>query len=181
MTREHKSVYTLGAEDGLVMGPLMALTVFLIGASTYFSWLYIPALIAILAVPVFAYYLLAKGYVSGPNNQTFTFIWLRGICMFFFGGLIMAVVAFILLRWSVPGFVNHQIDMIISVYGSMDSPAAASMVDSFKRIKEAHILPSALDIALELLYLSVFSGSILSLCYAFFIRRRKPMPPSYNG
>lgn len=167
MSEEQKTVYTRGADDGLVMGPLMALTVVLLGASTYVAWLAVPALFCAIGVPVLAYFRLAKGF------RVFSAIWLHGICMFFFGGLVMAVVAFVAMRWVVPGFIVHQVNMIIDIYGSIDDPQAKMMVDTFEKLKSTGTLPNALDMTLELLYAAVFSGSLLSMIYALIIRRRK--------
>lgn len=171
----------LGAEDGLFMGPLMAITVIFIGASTYYTWASIPGLIGVLAVPVLAYFRLALGYRANPHGMSITSLWLQGICMFFFGGLIMSAIAFSLMRWAVPGFINHQIDTIIEVYGSMNNPSAAEMAQTFGKLKSAGMLPSPLDVALELLYISVFTGSLLSFIFSFIIRRRTPTPPVYRS
>lgn len=179
MTDKPKSVYTLGAEDGLYMGPLMAATVIFIGASTYAPWLAIPGLLCAFAVPVLAYLRLARSYRSTPLPVSFSTLWLQGIAMFFFGGLVMAVVAFVTMRWIAPGFINHQVEMIINVYSSMDDPQALNMAHTFQKIKDAGALPKPLDIALQLLYLAVFSGSILSICFAMLLKRRRPVPPTF--
>ena len=181
MSENNKSVYALGAEDGLLMGPLMAATIVCIGASTYVAWLSVPGLIGALAVPVLAYYRLMISHRDNPRSMTFTPLWLQGICMFFFGGLVMSAVAFVLMRWAVPGFIMHQIDKIIEVYSALNDPSAASMVSMFEKIKTSGMLPTPLDVALELLYMSVFTGSIISLIYALIIRRRRSAaPPPYR-
>lgn len=162
------------------MGPLMALSAVLVGASTYVAWVSIPGLLAMLAVPVLAYMRLARSYRNDRAAMTFTALWLQGICMFFFGALIMAAVAFVMMRWAVPGFVVHQIDVIISVYGAINDPAAASMVSTFEKLKSSGALPSPLDVALELLYMAVFSGSIVSVIFALIIRNRRPSPPRFR-
>lgn len=181
MSENSKSVYTLGAEDGLIMGPLMAVTAVLTGASTYVAWVSILGILGMIAVPVLAYYRLAASHRNNPRTMTFTALWLQGIVMFFCGGLIMSAVSFVMMRWAVPGFIVHQIDVIISAYGAIDDPSAATMVDTFKKLKSSGALPSPLDVTLELLYISVFSGSILSVIYALIIRHRRPTPPPYKS
>lgn len=172
MNENPKSVYLLGAEDGVVMGPLMTLAMVLSGASAYLPWLAIPGLLCIFAVPVAAYMRLAISHRNAPHAMTFSALWLQGICMFFFGGLVMAAVVFVLLRWGAPDFVLRQFDAAIKIYSSMDNATAAEMADVFRKAKEAGLVPSALDVALQLLFFAVFSGSILSIIYALIIRRK---------
>lgn len=179
MSEENKSVYMLGAEDGLLMGPLMTAAIVLCGMSTYYAWVSIPALVCLFAVPVLAYFRLAYGYRKGGCRMSFSGLWLRGICMFFFGSLILAAVVFVLLRWFDPGFVIHQIDKSIEIYNSMGNK---EMADTLAVVKKSEMLPTALDMSLMLIYIAVFSGSILSLIYAAIIRRsnRNIVPPPYN-
>lgn len=168
MSDQRKSVYTLGAEDGLILGPVMAAAIVLCGASLYIAWTSLPAIAAFIAVPVIAYIRLARAQRVQPS--TFSGIWLQGICMFFFGGLIASVVAFASLRWWAPGFLGQMLDSAIAVYGQINNADVARMVDTLNKIKEMHALPSPLDVALELLYFAVFTGSILSMVYALIIR-----------
>lgn len=183
MSEEKKSVYAIGAEDGLYMGPLMSLTVILIGASTYTPWLFLPAVICILMVPVLAYVRLYKSYKETSAAPSFSTIWLQGICMFFFGGLMMSVVIYVFLSWIVPDFMSHQIDLVINLYSSIKDPQATQMVKTFEMIKDDGLIPTALDTALEMLYFVVFSGSILSLIYSGIIRarRKRTTPPPYTN
>lgn len=181
MSEKMKSVYTLGAEDGLVIGPLMAATVVLIGASTYVPWLALVGWVFIVAVPVVAYIRLASTRKVNPAMVRFSPLWLRGICMFFFGGLIMAIVSIVMMRWVVPDFMKHLFDNLIEVYGKIDDPAAAQVLTVLRKVEETNSLPTPLDVALEMLYFAVFSGSILSMIYAVIIKRRSPVPPRFNG
>ena len=183
MNENQKSVYTLGAEDGLLLGPVMALTAVLFGASTYFGFLFIPALISAFAVPVITYFRLALSFRKGHTASSFSAIWLHGICMYFFGGLIMSVVVYVALRWLDPGFIAHQIDIVVNAYSGINDPQAQTLVNTFEKLKESGSLPTALDTTLELLYFAVFTGSILSLIYSAVIRRRnkRPVPPPFEG
>lgn len=186
MSENIKSVYTAGAEDGLIMGPLMALCMIAFGASTYYAACFIPAVLLAIAVPVFAYLLLARTYRRQPMVSTFSALWLQGICMFFFGSLIMALVVYAVIRFGVPGFMEDQVNNFIAVYGDMDDPQAKQLVAMMKQISEQGMLPTPIQIALELVYGAVFSGSLLSMIYSLVIRSRGrrerfPGPPPFGG
>lgn len=185
MNESPLSVYRLGAEDGLVMGPLLALTVVLMGASTYVPMLFFLTLAAMVAVPITAYILLARAYKRRPVQSTFSALWLQGICMFFFGSLIMALAAYIGMRWVCPGFVTDQINTIVAVYGSLDNPDAQTIATTLQKAADTHSLPTPIEISLELIYLAVFSGSLLSMVLALVVRSRGnrgnfPTPPPFN-
>lgn len=169
MNEDKKSVYVLGAEDGLILGPIMSAAMVLFGAMSYVPIYVIPALLAFLVVPIVAYLRLGRTYRR--QGGTFSALWLQGICMFFFGGLIMSVVIYAALTWWVPGFMMHQINSVIEIYGTLDNPSADQIVDTLEKAKSAGLLPTALDVALQMLYIAVFTGSILSMFYAFLIRK----------
>lgn len=185
MSETPRSVYRLGAEDGLLMAPMLTLVALLFGASTYYVWLGLPALVAAIGVPALAYWLLARTYARQPELSTFSALWLQGICTFFFGGIIMAVVVYAAMRFVCPTFIYDQVSAVIAAYSSIDDPAAANLVRVLERAMEEHQLPSAMDVTLELVYFIVFSGSILSMFFSLIIRQRGrkkrfPEPPQFK-
>ncbi len=180
MNESPQSVYRLGAEDGLIMGPLMAVTVLLMGATAYIPGLFFLAIAAMIAVPLVAFLLLARAHMS-----TFSALWLQGICMFFFGSLIMAVAAYAGMRWLCPTFISDQIDAVVSVYGSVDNADARAIAATLQKAAEARSLPTPIEVSLEMIYMAVFSGSLLSMVLALIVRARRPRrdtptPPPFN-
>jgi len=102
MNESPQSVYRLGAEDGLIMGPLMAVTVLLMGATAYIPGLFFLAIAATL-----------------------------------------------------------------------------------QKAAEARSLPTPIEVSLEMIYMAVFSGSLLSMVLALIVRARRPRrdtptPPPFN-
>lgn len=185
MNESPQSVYRLGAEDGLIMGPLMAVTVLLMGATAYIPGLFFLATAAMIAVPSVAFLLLARAHRARPNMSTFSALWLQGICMFFFGSLIMAVAAYAGMRWLCPTFISDQIDAVVSVYGSVDNADARAIAATLQKAAEARSLPTPIEVSLEMIYMAVFSGSLLSMVLALIVRARRPRrdtptPPPFN-
>ena len=170
------SVYRRGADDGLYLGPLMALAVVLTGATAYVAWLALPAIAALVAVPALVYVRLRRSYLADPMRGTLSALWLEGICAFFLGGLVMALVAYAGMRWVCPTFIPDQFRMVIEVYSSAPGEGAREMAATLQRAVDARMLPTPVEMALELLYVAVFSGSLLSVVLAAVIRRR-PVPP----
>jgi len=167
-----RSVYVRGAEDGLVLGPVMAAGVLLTGIAAYVPQMSLVALMALASVPVLTYILLRRGYAADSGRSTLSALWLQGICTFFFGGLLMAAVAYAAMRWLRPGFIVEQVRTVADLYADAPDAGAREMAAALKQAIDARILPSPIEVALELLYAAVFSGSILSVALAAVIRRR---------
>lgn len=175
MTPGYESVYVVGARGGLALGPAMSLAMVLLGASAYSSMWALPALACCLAVPVLAYFVVARAYKANPAYG-FSALWLTGICSFFFGAVIMGAVVVAALKWWQPGFMQHIVTQLIEVYSRVPDPNATTMVDTLRKMSEAGALPGPIDCALELIYGAVFSGSLLSMIYAAVVRRTARRP-----
>lgn len=173
-----RSVYKRGAEDGLVLGPLLVAVVVLTGATTYRPWLFLPTLLLMAAVPVFVYRFLRRSHAEQPLAGV-SALWLEGICAFFFGGLIMSLAAYLCMRWFFPTFIADQFLTVIDVYSRLDSPDARDVAATLQKAVDARALPTPIEMALELLYLAVLSGSLLSGLMALIIKRgRRKSPPT---
>lgn len=185
MSETYKSVYRLGAEDGLLLAPLLIAVSLCMGASIYWPMLFLPTLILMLGVPVVTYITQKRTFTHQRELSTLSALWLQGICMFFFGSLIMGVAVYASLRWIWPGFINDQVNAVIQIYGSFNDPDIATLVKGLERARDTHALPTPIDITLELMYMVVFTGSLLSLVSALIVRAigkhsSGPQPPQYN-
>lgn len=93
----------------------------------------------------------------------------------------MAALCYAAMRWVWPGFIIDQVQTVIDVYGSVDDAEAQNVARTLQRLMDSHSLPSAIDIALELLYVAVFTGSLLSMLLALIIRKtRRIGPPKFK-
>lgn len=185
MSDTYKSVYRQGAEDGLLLAPLLIAASLCMGASIYRPVFILPTLIFMLAVPVVTYISQLKSYLRQPELSTLSALWLQGICMFFFASLIMGLAVYAAMRWLWPGFINDQVDAVIAVYSSSTNPDIQSLLKGIQRARDTHSLPTSIDITLELMYMVVFTGSLLSLISALIVRvvgrnKRFHKPPKYN-
>lgn len=177
-----RSVYRRGAEDGLIMGPLMALVVILMGACGRVPVLGIPALVGICLVPIVAYVMLSRGYREDNCQSTFSALCMQGISTFFFGGLLMAVVIYVSLRWVWPTYIADQMRFLSEILAQQPGPEAKQLTDMVDKLIATGNVPTPIEVALEQLYIVVFTGSLLSLFLSLVIRsRRQPTPPKYDN
>lgn len=178
---KQSSVYRRGAENGLIMGPLMGLALILMGASSYIPLIAIPAMVAFIAVPTLLYILLRRSYELDNGRSSFSALWLQGICAFFFGGLLMGVIIFVSLRWLWPGYVTDQINTLVEILEQSPDPNAQLWIKTIDTMRDSGNMPTPIQIVLELIYLVVFTGSLLSMLLSMVVRaRRRPTPPPFN-
>lgn len=170
-TEQHTTnVYRRGARDGAWMGLILcgifaswALSLRVAAASLAFPVLCI-------AVPVLAYVQLRRGYRADLGTSTFSALWMHGICVFFFGTLLMAGLALVWLRWWEPGLIHSSLLSAADVYATLGTPEASRMADDVRAIVDKGMVPRPIDVALALLWAGVFTGSVLSMIYAGIIR-----------
>lgn len=170
MNQTTESVYVIGARGGLVLGPVMVLAVFMIGAAVYAPFWGLPSLVACVAVPVIAYFIIGSAFRRNPS-YSFSALWLTGICSFFFGALIMGAAVAAALRWWQPDFMHYMVNQVVDIYSNIPDPDARTLAETLRKLSDANALPTPVDCALELIYAAVFSGSLLSMVYAAIVRR----------
>lgn len=170
MKENKRSVYRRGAEDGLKLGPVLMLTVTLVGATPFVPWLTMPALASIVAVPVMAYILLKRGAAEDGEDSTFSATWLHGTTMFFFSGLLLALYVFIALRWWQPDYYERVFDMTIEILQNQPGAQANEMVEQMQQMKENGEMPTPFDTSIEMLYFATVSGAMLSTVLALIVK-----------
>lgn len=170
--------YRRGADDGFLLGAYFVLLFFALAFSMQVSVLGMLAMGMILAVPAIVYLMLARSFRAQGGLATFSSLWMQGIVSFFGGSLILAVVMMIYLRWIDPSFMVDRLSEAIQVYRDIDQPRATEVADTLQLVIDQNIVPSATDVALEIIWAGVFTGSLLSMLIALLVRARRPKSDS---
>lgn len=166
-----RSVYSVGASDGLWTGLAMGACVLCMVLSTKIMWLSTIGLALFVATPYLAWRLLRRGWVNGWVPPTFSAVWLHGICMFLFGGLIMALIMYVSIRFVVPGWIELQTRVAIERLEA--DPTTLSQARILNNILETGQLPSAIYTAVSSIWLVAFTGSLWSMVFAFILARTR--------
>ena len=178
-----RSVYRRGADDGLLMGIFLSV-LFIAAVNSIYSGIATVASIAMaIVVPFLTFFFLRRNFRSDNCLTSFSSLWLHGICIFFFGSLLMALTSYIYLRFVNPGYITTVIDMAKEVYAAVDTPDARQMVDMMQKLQDSHMLPTGGQVAIEIIWAGVFSGSLLSMVVSAIVRavtRPTPPPPPSN-
>lgn len=174
-------IYRRGADDGLWFGIYLSVLFVLLAGSIYSMLEAIVSIIMIMAVPVIIWFYLRRGYRLDNCRSPFSALWLHGICIFFFGSLLMSLTSYLYLRFYNPAYMNDLIETGKQFYGSIDSPESAQIVNILQNMQDMHMLPTAGESALRIIWTGVFTGSILSMLVSAIVRvttRRPMVPPS---
>lgn len=172
----------VASEWGLFIGIAACVAVFATLFSIYKPYLMIPAIAGYVAVPVLAWRMLKGTFIATDATASTSILWRTGTLAFSAGGLITALVVFIVFKWIDPGFVARMFDDVMKMYSSLDTPDAAEKLDQLRQIAEQG-LPTSAQMAMQIFVFTVLSGSVLSLIIAAILRARanafRSTPPKY--
>ncbi len=165
-----KSIYKLAAQYGLYLGLALIVLWLSMAWSLQVPGLSLLAVGIFLAVPVLVYFMLRKSYRINRCGLTFSALWMEGICIFFFGCLLMAVAVFVFLKYINPEFVITQLQTASDFYASQGGELM-EVSDAIDKIIESGQVPTPIEIAIQFIWLGVFTGSLLSMLLAFIVRK----------
>lgn len=170
---EFVSPYKRGADKGLYFGIWLTVMFFAVIFSVNVEILSFVAMLMFVATPVIVYRWLRQTYVAENGATPLSGLWMQGIMIFACGSLINALVATVYLKWVNPGYVMERINDAIAIYSALDDPTAREAADLMTRMVEAHAVPSIPAIAVEMVWIAIFTGSVLSLFLSLLARARK--------
>lgn len=169
MTQQRKSIYRRGAESGVVMGLFLSVLFLAMANSLDVAWLGLLAMAMVLSVPFLTYFLLRRSFVADMGLSKFSELWMEGILVFAGGTVIMAVVSLAYMRWVEPSFIMTQVTRVADIYREAGETGIADMVDT---AVARHALPTPAEVAVEFVWLGIFSGSMLSMLMTLLVKAR---------
>lgn len=165
------SVYSLGATDGFWIGLIMGLCAVCIILCVQYPFLSLPGLALFICTPFFAWMFLKRRWIEGEVPPSFSAVWLHGICIFLFGGLILALIMYVMLRFVTPNWIESQ--TLLTAQRLADDPETARQASTLYRIAESGQLPSAIYTAVSSIWLVAFTGSLWSMIFALILTRTR--------
>lgn len=165
-----QSPYKRGADQGFYFGIYLSVMFIASVAGTGMPLLGLAGMLMALGVPFIIFRFLRRTYIEEQYTSNLSALWMQGIVIFACGALIHSVIAIIYLKWIDPTFIINQIDRVIELYDNLDTPSATTVADTLRRIVSAGAVPSATAIVVEMVWLAIFSGSILSLLMSILVR-----------
>jgi len=123
-------------------------------------------------MPVVIYRLLKRSYCKAHCNFGFAEIWAEGIASFFLGSLVPALTVYLLLKYPFPDFIANQFDNTIELFRAMGNAQGDQWVKILTDLREKSPIPTAADVAANIISFNIVAGTTLSLLVAPFVKLR---------
>lgn len=171
-----KSVYRQGAEYGAWFGVYLTVMALAIMYGFTHTILMLVAMAMMVAVPAVVYPMLRRYRSQMRGYAPFASLWMLGLMIFICGSLICGAVTYVWMQYVMPTFIYDQVMAAIDVYKAVPGDSAAEMVRIMETIVERHALPSAMEVVVQMVMLTTFLGSLVSMVLAFILGMRR-IPP----
>lgn len=171
-----KSVYRQGAEYGAWFGVYLTVMALAIMYGFTHTILMLVAMAMMVAVPAVVYPMLRRYRSQMRGYAPFASLWMLGLMIFICGSLICGAVTYVWIQYVMPTFIYDQVMAAIDVYKAVPGDSAAEMVRIMETIVERHALPSAMEVVVQMVMLTTFLGSLVSMVLAFILGMRR-IPP----
>lgn len=168
-----KSIYRRAADNGLVFGIILSVLFLLFVFSGSMPLLSFLALAMFVAVPGLIFYFLRRCFTEEKGLTTFSGLWSLGILIFLFGSLICSVVTYIYLQYIEPTFIYDQARMALTLYQSIESMKGSELVTVMEQAITQNMLPTPIQFVFQMIWMTTFSGSILSMIISVIVRAIK--------
>ncbi|MCH5219671.1 MAG: DUF4199 domain-containing protein [Muribaculaceae bacterium] len=175
MTRDdnirERSVYSLGAADGAIVGILMGICTLCMVLTVRIQFLSIIGLLLLVVTPFVVWWMLCRSWIKGYCPPTFSAVWLHGICIYLFGSIIMALIFYLSMRYAVPNWI--EIETREAAARLAEDPTTAYQAQVLINIIESGQLPSPIFTAVSSIWLVAFTGSLWSMGFAFILTKMR--------
>ena len=166
------SPYRRAADDGFVFGLYLSAMFLAMALAARMPLLGLVSFVMCFGVPVFIYLRLRRSFTADNGHTLLSSLWMQGIVTFACGSLLAGAVATAYLKWIEPDFIIDRLHEAIDFYSGSGWSRGEEAAATLQRMIDMHLVPSAVAIVVEFIWLSVFSGSLLSLLMALLARSR---------
>lgn len=128
------------------------------------------ALAAIIAVPAITWVMMRRTWKKSMRTMQFASLWSQGIVAFACGGMFLAVATYIYFKWIEPDLLISALESQARRWADMATPESTANARALRLMIDGGAIPHPSEIAFQLLCLTIFSGSMLSMLLAFIIR-----------
>lgn len=167
---KEKSVYKQGAENGLIFGIYLSIIFLLFiyaGDSMLLSMI---GLLLILLIPLVTLRFLSRYYISHTDTASFGALWILGFITFLCGSMICGLVTYVWLEYIKPGFIIEQANAALAAYEQVPELKDQDFTVLLRRAIEEKILPTPIQFAAQMIWITTSLGIILSFIIAPIVK-----------
>lgn len=166
------SPYRQGADNGFVLGAYLSALFFASAFALKVQFLGLLSTALIIAIPVIIFMMLRRTWIRDQGMSLFSSLWMQGIVAFACSGIISGCVAYIYIRWVEPDWLTSQVQQMITMYQSVQGGEQVAQI--LETVLKQKLLPSPIQMVIQMLWLEIFCGSVVSLIATLIVRTTKP-------
>lgn len=168
--------YKQGADNGFILGVYLSVLFFTTAFALEVPMLGILSTCLIAAIPVMVFMMLRRTWIRDRGMSQFSSLWMQGIMAFACGGIISGLVAYVYIRWINPDWLSSQVRHVIDLYQSVEN--GQQVADILQSILTQGLLPSPIQMVIQMLWFEIFSGSVITLLATLIVRVIRPRQTS---
>lgn len=130
------------------------------------------AFVAMVAVPALSWRQLTKSWLADQRCSRVGDLWTQGVTAFACGSVIMGLAAWIFLAKIQPGYISGLVEQAAALYHQMGDAQSLRWERSLRQVADRGLLPSPIMLAIQMMMLATFAGSVWSLLVAVGLRLR---------
>ena len=163
----------IAADHGTVMGLIFCAVFFAAIYSLRYPAMSLVTLAGLIAVPVAVWMMMRKTWRKSLGTMTFSTLWTQGIVAFGCGAMILAVAIYIYFKWIEPDLLINALQSQADRWDAAGTDQSVANARALRVMIDSGAVPHPSEIAFQMLCLTVFTGSMLSMLSAFINRLRK--------
>lgn len=156
------------------MGIYLTLIFLFTVLSEQFSLLSLTGLAMLCYTPFFTYRLIVKIHKKYFCTSDFASLWMLGISIFIGGSMICALCSYAYLQYIDPNFIYRQAVNAAELYKELDPDNTSGIAEVIDSLIDNNMLPTPIEVAVEMLWTTTFFGSLLSMLLSAIVRKRHP-------
>jgi len=170
--RPPRAIITVAGENGAILGLYLILLAVFTGLSSSFGLATLLVWAGSLYLPFYLYKLMRSHHAETGFSLSLAELWAQALMSFLLGALLQAAAVYVLLRFVSPGFVASQIQLAIDTFEAMGTAEGDIWAETLTNIRSANGLPSAADVAANLIVFNIFCGAAIGLVDSIILHAR---------
>ncbi len=170
--RPPRAIITVAAENGAILGLYLILLAVFTGLSASFGLATLLVWAGTIYLPFYVYKLMRAHHAEAGFSLSMAELWAQALMSFLLGALLQAVAVYVLLRFVAPDFVASQMEQAIETFRATGTPEGEMWADTLANIRSANGLPSAADVAANLIVFNIFCGAAIGLVDSIILHAR---------
>ncbi len=163
----------IAADRGPVMGLIFCTVFFAAIYSLRYPVMSLVTLAGLLAVPVVIWLMMRETWLRSHGTMPFATLWTQGITAFGCGAMILAVAIYIYFKWVEPDLLINALQSQANRWDAAGTEQSAANARALRLMIDGGAIPHPSETAFQMLCLTVFTGSMLSMLLAFITRLKK--------